>query len=258
MALSTTALLPAIIAPKPRWSSFLVFGVLSTVGFLSHLSYLTVFTAQLAWCGLRLFVSGNIAKANRGAVLTRIIGRWFALAVLPVVVVGLLWCIDLRFARVGGSSLREPFDVVREFLASIAGLQDPAEVALATAGITLAVIVSGLITLARAKSALASYPFAVLPGRDRVWIDHAGSREIRTRQLSVRRPRHQPGHPVRTRTQWTRVAATFPRGVNGDRSADRGRSRRGPSSGMDSALAGSRISGAVPDRQCPGVESLLS
>ncbi|MFV0443240.1 MAG: hypothetical protein ACK5Q5_06690 [Planctomycetaceae bacterium] len=163
LSLATTALLPEVCVARPRRSRLLAFALLSTVGFVSHLSYLIVFTSQLIWCTVVVWTLGDPSTFASGrARVMQVVDRWVALAMLPVGVVAILWVADLRFAAVGGSSERDRLGVLIEALASVAGFLEPLPLALATGAATIAVLAAGFLVMRRTGTPLAYYPLILI------------------------------------------------------------------------------------------------
>jgi hypothetical protein len=85
--------LEAFFETKRRWLA-LLFAVWAVLGFLSHLSFIHAYMALAAWSCWRLFPRGS---------------RWLAYLVdlvichaLPVIALGLIFLVDVRYVRVGG------------------------------------------------------------------------------------------------------------------------------------------------------------
>ena len=118
------------------YSLALTYAILSIVGFLSHLSFATVFLPLAIWSTLSLF--------RRRCFLPIVICH------LPaVVVVAVLWTYDLRLARVGGAPTTKIWEVGLESLALPTGAAYPEWLVMSCAGIVLVGLLRGLFLVIR-------------------------------------------------------------------------------------------------------------
>ncbi len=129
--------------------SAVLFAVLSSIGFLSHLTYLTVFVPQGVWCVVVL------ASDQRGAHRVATVRGAWPRAVLafgvPVLVVAWLWVVDLSRTRVGVGPLLSPWGTAIEVLALPFGADTDGVLRLPAALLSAALLTGGLLLARRAE-----------------------------------------------------------------------------------------------------------
>jgi hypothetical protein len=122
------------------------FATVSVLGFLSHLSYLTVLLSQAVWWGIELVFVRRSATEARRLLVWGMIG--FA---IPALFVGWLYVIDLRLTGVGGGPELDPWVVTYDTLVAPFGTLSPA-VKPAGAIATVVLLVVGLIAASGRRS----------------------------------------------------------------------------------------------------------
>jgi hypothetical protein len=118
-----------------------LFAVMSSLGFLSHLSYLPAFVAHGVWCASRLVGRSGLPRET-----------WWRAGLafgVPTLVVGVLWVVDLSRTRVGGGPLLSPWGTAVDVLALLFGMDGDPVLAIPAALVT-AVLMGGGLMLARA------------------------------------------------------------------------------------------------------------
>lgn len=111
-----------------------LFATMSSVGFLSHLTYLPVFVAHGVWC-LAMIVRQPFAVWRRA----------FLAFGVPTLVVAALWVVDLSQTRVGGGPLLSPLGTAIDALALVFGVDGDPVVSVPAALLALALTGGGLI-----------------------------------------------------------------------------------------------------------------
>lgn len=136
---ATIVLRRAVVgASSARFSSVLpaAFIVLSMVGFLSHLTYLTVYLPHLIWSTVMFW------RVRR--ILTFMICHG-----PPLLLIAVMWLFDIRIAGIGGAPLVPLIEVIPQSLALPMGIPDPDWLVLLCAAVCLIGLCVGLTFLFR-------------------------------------------------------------------------------------------------------------
>lgn len=116
------------------------YALISIVGFLSHLSYVTVFAAQFAWATFRFLRSGMLVP--------------ILVCFLPTIAfVAFWWLIDLRYVQSGGGPISSLLIVAPEALALPMGVDHPEWLVFLSAGIVLFGLIGAVAICCRANRA---------------------------------------------------------------------------------------------------------
>jgi hypothetical protein len=126
-----------------------LFAALSSIGFLSHLTYLTVFVPQAVWC---LVAMTKDRRGSHRSPTAR--GTWSRAALAfgaPVLVVAWLWVVDLSRTQVGGGPLLSPWGTAVEVLALPFGADADGVLRVPAALLSAALLAGGLLLARRAE-----------------------------------------------------------------------------------------------------------
>ena len=142
-ALLAYALLESLME-RPRWPLVPCLWASMTLGFLSHLTFVSFFAAAGAWSAWRLLrAPGTRAAGLRALVL------WHS---VPAAFFATLYVVDVRHLVIGGRSSTPPVQAMEAVLAWVVGAP-PGAVAMAIACVVaLAALASGLCMLWRERS----------------------------------------------------------------------------------------------------------
>ena len=147
------------VVHSPDWRAACAFGVIATVGFLFHLTFLTVYLPALLWSTGMIWHTSTtdlrqrsrsrprVSLSGRWSIRISDIGLWLCCHLLPIGSVALLWWIDLQYAQVGGGPELNRWLTMIETLSWPAGVMDPLEVQLAAGLLVVTMLAAGLMHL---------------------------------------------------------------------------------------------------------------
>jgi hypothetical protein len=128
---------------KPRWQMAALFSLSAVLGLSSHLTFIIFLSASLIWFWLCLFQSKLTLAA---------IARWtFAFYAIPLVYLGALYLIDLRYLQIGGGTPISVFDGYGETLAWVLGGPNASWLERFTGAITGVGLIAGLAMLIKER-----------------------------------------------------------------------------------------------------------
>jgi hypothetical protein len=129
---------------RPSWKTAVLFSASTILGIMSHLSFVALLCASITWSVYRLLKDRAGLKGTALAVL--------ATHAAPVLFLGLLYFIDIRFMKAGGGSRTTLIDGYRLALSWAFGAPPSDLLMFATSVIALLIFIAGLALLWRERS----------------------------------------------------------------------------------------------------------
>lgn len=121
-----------------KWTASLAYGAVASAGFLSHLSFLPVYLAQFLWASVALVWAIPVGTRLRRSMP---VGVAF---LIPAMVVGVLWLIDLSRTNVGGGPHLQAWLVACDTLSMPCGASLPESLSLPFAVMFSCLLLMGL------------------------------------------------------------------------------------------------------------------